>query len=157
MEGGGTDANKIAVAIRVRPPNRQESACQLCTCCDANTITLQRGADVQQNFSFDHVYSSNSTNEQLFDDLGTELLRNAWLGVSKSTMSIERGHSFFEFRTERSALGCSTDTPHSPINAQYNTSVFAYGQVKTCTLQLLSLLLLLLMLLFMLMLMMLMI
>jgi hypothetical protein len=79
---GGTGDNKIVVAVRVRPPSRQESACQACARCEHNTLVMQRNAtDELKQFSFDHLYSPLATNDDLFADLGTEVLRNAWLGV----------------------------------------------------------------------------
>ncbi len=82
--------DRITVAVRVRPLSKAEHA-QQCTSvarCEAETLSMQRLCDDKpQHFNFDFVYGPEVHNEALFDDLGTDVLRNAWLGYNASVFA----------------------------------------------------------------------
>lgn len=78
------------VAVRVRPLSRAEQAQQsACAArCERETLLMQRVHDDKpQQFNFDYVYGPEVHNVTLFDDLGTEVLGNAWLGYNASVFA----------------------------------------------------------------------
>lgn len=87
MEGASTTTtttttNNILVAVRVRPLSRSETDCsRVAQCLGSSSLCIARGGgDERKQFNFDYVYDESSTNALVFEDLGREVLHNAWLG-----------------------------------------------------------------------------
>lgn len=83
-------AERIVVAVRVRPLNGQETAaaCASVAHCDGSSLVMKRGGGGgSTRFQYDHVYGPDSPNAALFDDLGGQVLRNAWLGYNASVFA----------------------------------------------------------------------
>ncbi|KAA6369701.1 MAG: putative Kinesin-II 95 kDa subunit, partial [Streblomastix strix] len=78
-------AETVTVAVRVRPLNSKEKAAKD-TEIHKNTETTITITDPtkkdSKSFTFDYVYGTDSTQEQVYNDLGKLYLENAWAGFN---------------------------------------------------------------------------
>jgi len=79
-EDGPVEGNHIRVAVRCRPFNAREKAegSELALGCSGNSVTIPGlGRGEAKTFSYDHVFSDDATQEQVYKAIGEQIIANA--------------------------------------------------------------------------------
>jgi kinesin family protein 13 len=78
-----SEKSSVQVAVRVRPINEREGSSDVITLIDKNVVYLTDPEyHKKKNFTFDYVYDQFSTQEQVFNDIGTKVIDNAYKGYN---------------------------------------------------------------------------
>jgi hypothetical protein len=68
--------SRVKVAVRIRPPNKKEEDQPLCVTAHQNCVEVPIKGELKQ-FSFDHIFGPKTSQEEVFNTLGREVVENA--------------------------------------------------------------------------------
>ena len=77
------EKSSVQVAVRIRPLNARETSTNLITEIKNKTIYLTNPEDnMKKNFSFDFTYANDTDQETIYNDIGVNVVRNAFAGYN---------------------------------------------------------------------------
>ena len=71
----------VKVAVRIRPLNAREADSKVITEVKAQSIYLKSNAE-KKKFTFDLTYDQTSTQDQVYNDIGVNIIEQAFLGYN---------------------------------------------------------------------------
>ena len=83
-------ASNVKVAVRVRPMNKNEindNAKEIINCDNNNVSIINPLTNNVKDFSFDYVFNNSSSNTDIYNTIGTDIVNNAIEGYNCSILA----------------------------------------------------------------------
>lgn len=83
LQINSSEKASIQVAVRIRPPNKRENDTDVITSTANNNVYLKNPEDKKKKtFGFDFTYDLNSTQDDVFADVGNKVVENVFKGYN---------------------------------------------------------------------------